>query len=96
MSNLRNLPDDTRQTIFDIISRANTDPGFSEQLQTNPLATLQAAGLSTDVAKQVQAYNPETDANDTEVEGYRYCADGTCWNFTFPSICPGTCFITIP
>jgi|GEM_PF-1997785 len=94
MSNLRNLPDETRKVIFDIISRANADPGFVDQLQNDPLVTLEAAGLGTDVAKQVKTFNPETDANEGEVEGYARCQDGTCWNITFRSICPGTCWVT--
>jgi hypothetical protein len=94
MSNLRNLPEQTRKTIFDIVSRANTDAAFKQQLDSSPIATLEAAGLSADVAEQVKAYNPETDVEAGDVEGYMRCQDGTCWNITFVSICPGSCWIT--
>jgi hypothetical protein len=96
MSHLRNLPDQTRKTIFDILTRANNDETYKQQLDANPVATLEAAGLSSDVAEQVKAFNPETDAETGDVEGYMRCQDGTCWDITFRSICPGTCFITWP
>lgn len=92
MSNLRQLPDDVRHKIVDVVERANNDDAFSQQLSNDPMGTLTAAGLPTSAAQAVIDYNPTGD--EPEVEGYRYCKDGTCWFIDWSSVCPATCFVS--
>lgn len=94
MSNLRQLPDDVRHKIVDVVAKANNDTEFSQRLSNDPMGTLTAAGLPTYAAQAVLDYNPTEDAAAAEVEGYRACADGTCWFVDWSSVCPGTCFAT--
>lgn len=90
MTELTRLPDEIREKIRDINARANEDETYRQQLRDDPMGTLTAAGLSPDAAQTVVAYEPR----EEEVEAYRMCLDGTCWDITFSSICPGTCFVT--
>lgn len=94
MSDLTQLPDDIRSRIRDINARANEDTEFRQRLSNDPMGTLTAAGLPTYAAQAVLDYNPTEDAAAAEVEGYRACADGTCWFVDWSSVCPGTCFAT--
>ncbi len=92
MSDLTTLPDDIRKKIVDINTRANQDDEFRQRLSEDPMGTLSAAGLPTDAAQTVIDFEPAQAQG--EVEGYMRCVDGTCWDITYSSICPGSCWIT--
>jgi hypothetical protein len=92
VSNLRQLPEDVRYQILGVVERANNDAEFSQRLSNDPMGTLTEAGLATSTAQAVIDYNPTEDM--AEVEGYRSCADGTCWFIDWSSVCPGTCFLS--
>lgn len=90
MTDLTQLPDEIRAKIRDINTRANEDETYRQQLRDDPMGTLQAAGLPADAAQTVVDFEPQ----EEEVAAYRMCIDGTCWDITISSICPGTCFVT--
>lgn len=92
MSDLTQLPDDIRSRIRDINARANEDTEFRQRLSNDPMGTLTAEGLPTEAAQAVLAFDPNQAQSDVEV--YMRCADGTCWDITYSSACPGSCFIT--
>lgn len=93
MSDLTKLPDEIRTKIRDINARANDDAEFRQRLSDDAMGVLTAEGLPTEAAQAVIDFDPTQASGD--VEGYMRCADGTCWDITFSSICPGSCFITV-
>jgi hypothetical protein len=76
--------DEIRSRLSSVAQRANSDPGFKEQLGADPVGILTAAGIPEPDVRQLLSVT----ANDEEVSGYAPCTGPTCrW-----TICPGTCF----
>lgn len=93
MSALTTLPEEIRIRIRDINARANQDTEFHQRLNNDPMAVLTAEGLPTEAAQAILDFDPTQAAGD--VEAYMRCADGTCWDITWSSHCPGSCYVTI-
>jgi hypothetical protein len=73
-----------------IAERVKSDPEYLEQIKSDPVATLTAAGVPEDVVHNLI----EGKTEEADVTGYRYrddvCNDGTCWS----SACPECCYVT--
>lgn len=81
-----------RERLYAMLSRAELDPtGFGAELKADPMAALRAAGFTDSDAQNLMAGNADQDESLVLIAGSG-CADTTCGI----SICPSTCFITIP
>lgn len=90
---LTTLSGDIGARIRDINARANQDAEFHQRLNNDPVAVLTAEGLPTEATQAVLDFDPTQAPSD--VEAYMRRADGTCWDITWSSHCPGSCYVTI-
>ncbi len=81
-----------RDKLLGMVIRAKLDPdGYGATLKADPVGALQQAGLSADAARAV-IERAQAQLAEPGAELAAGCADTTC----ILSICPDTCFITIP
>lgn len=80
-----------RERLAAMIARAELDPdGFGQELRDDPAAALQRAGFSDTEAQGLRSLDQRAD--DPAAALRAGCADTTC----YISICPSSCFVTIP
>jgi hypothetical protein len=79
-----------RERLAAMVARAELDPdGYGMELRADPTAALQRSGFSDADARGLLSQDRAADPG-AALRGS--CADTTC----YISLCPGTCFISIP
>jgi hypothetical protein len=79
-----------RERLSAMVARAELDPdGYGAQLRANPEAALGSIGLSDNDARSLLSQDR---AADPGAALRAACFDTTC----AISLCPGTCFVTVP
>lgn len=82
MSDQQSL-DQIRELALELSARSKADPEFRKQVITNPVATLQAAGVPAKAIPDLMRENKL----EADVEGYMRCIDFSC----IISFCPDSC-----
>lgn len=85
-------PFDPRERVLGMVFRAELDPdGFGAELKADPIAALRKAGFSAPQAQSLLNAGQQAAANPESLIRAG-CSDTTCGI----SLCPSTCYITIP
>lgn len=78
-----------RERLAAMVGRAELDPdGYGAELRANPEDALRSAGFDDGATRSLLSQDRAADP----VAALRACFDTTC----VVSLCPGTCFVSIP
>ena len=88
---------DVRSRLAEIVSKADSDPGFYARLRANPSAVLKEHGIPENAVEALSRANSERRGtavglaeDHTDCIHTNGCRDFTCWS----SACPNTCYVS--